>query len=170
MLFSYIHFKRGGYVMLDAIKNVTDGKQIIEVIHAAFKRYEDDPMPSSALTETVSTIKKELEGNVLILGAEILGKLVGVVKVTYHKEYIYFSRLSVLPEYQGNGIASKLVTYIGKLAVKEQIPYVCCKVRKSEGANIRLYKKLGYHISKEEVMTSPLGYVMETLTMEKKVI
>lgn len=46
--------------MLDAIKNVTDGKQIIEVIHAAFKRYEDDPMPSSALTETASTIKKEL--------------------------------------------------------------------------------------------------------------
>ena len=155
--------------MLDAIKNITDGKQIIEVIHAAFKRYELDPMPSSALTETASTIKKELESNVRIFGAEVLGQLVGVVKVIYHKDYIYFSRLSVLPEYQGKGIASKLVTHIEKLAVNEQIPYVRCKVRKSEEANIRLYKKLGFHISIEEVMTSPLGFVMETLTMEKKV-
>ena len=49
------------------------------------------------------------------------------------------------------------------------MPYVRCKVRKSEGDNISLYKKLGYHISQEEVMTSPLGFVMETVTMEKKI-
>ncbi|MEK3763934.1 GNAT family N-acetyltransferase [Solibacillus sp. FSL K6-4121] len=156
--------------MLDTIRSVTDGEQIIKVIHAAFKRYEDDPMPSSALIETASTIKKELESNVLILGTEFLGQIVGVVKVVYHKDYIYFSRLSVLPEYQGRGIASKLVKHIEKLAVNEEIPYVRCKVRKSEEANIRLYRKLGFHISIEEVMTSPLGFVMETLTMEKKVI
>ena len=156
--------------MLDTIRSVTDGEQIIEVIHAAFKRYEDDPMPSSALTETASTIKKELESNVLILGAEVLGQLAGVVKVTCFTDHFYFSRLAVLPEFQGKGIASVLVRFIERLAIKEQTLHVRCKVRKSEGDNIRLYKKLGYHISQEEVMTSPLGFVMETVTMEKEVI
>ena len=155
--------------MLDTIRSVTDGEQIIDVIHAAFKRYEDDPMPSSALTETASTIKKELESNVLILGAEVLGQLAGVVKVRCFKDHFYFSRLSVLPELQGQGIASAIVRYIEKQAKQERMPYVRCKVRKSEGDNISLYKKLGYHISQEEVMTSPLGFVMETVTMEKKI-
>ena len=154
--------------MLEIIKNVTDGQQIIKVIHAAFKRYEQDLMPSSALAETATTIEQELESNVLIWGAEIHERLVGVVKVTRFKDHFYFSRLAVLPEFQGKGIASALVNFIEKLAVQEQIPYVRCKVRKSEVNNIRLYKKLGFRISNEEVTTSPLGFVMETVTMEKE--
>ncbi|MGN7479591.1 GNAT family N-acetyltransferase [Solibacillus silvestris] len=67
------------------------------------------------------------------------------------------------------GVASALVMSIEKLAVKEQIPIMRCKVRKSESDNIRLYKRLGFHISKNETVTSPLGFVMETVTMEKEI-
>lgn len=156
--------------MSNMINIVTDGQQILHVIHAAFKRYEQDPMPSSALVETKATIERELFNGVLMFGAEMDAQLVGVVKATCYKDHVYFSRLAVLPEFQGQGIASALVKFVERFAEKEQTPTVRCKVRKSEKDNIRLYKKLGFHISKEEIMTSPLGFVMETVTMEKAVI
>lgn len=155
--------------MVNMIKEVTDGQQVIEVIHAAFKRYEQDPMPSSALVETIATIKQEFENGVIVFGAALHEQLVGVVKVTRYEDHLYFSRLAVLPEFQGKGIASSLVRFIEQLAAREHIPTVRCKVRKSEVDNIRLYEKLGYSISKEEVTKSPLGFVMATVTMDKEV-
>lgn len=153
--------------LIDRIKTVTNSKQIIDVIHAAFKRYESDPMPSSALSETSMTIEENLKDGIQIFGAYVKGNLVGVVKVTNQKNSFYFSRLSVLPTHQGKGVASALVTYIEKVASEENINRVQCKVRKSEKDNIRLYKKLGYRIIKEELTTSPTGFVMETVTMVK---
>ncbi|WP_299515242.1 GNAT family N-acetyltransferase [uncultured Rummeliibacillus sp.] len=153
--------------LIDRIQNVTNSKQIIDVIHAAFKRYETDPMPSSALSETSMTVEENLKDGIRIFGAYVKEQLVGVVKVMNQKDSLYFSRLSVLPTYQGKGIASALVTYIEKVAYEENINHVKCKVRKSEKDNIRLYSKLGYHITKEELTTSPTGFKMATVTMQK---
>ena len=77
--------------------------------------------------------------------------------------------MAVLPAFQGKGIASSLVAYIEKVATEKNIDIVQCKVRKSETHNIRLYKRLGYSITTEEMTTSPTGFVMETVTMEKKI-
>lgn len=153
--------------LIDSIQTVTNSKQIIDVIHAAFKRYESDPMPSSALSETSMTIEENLKDGIRIFGVYVKEHLVGVVKVTNQMDSLYFSRLSVLPTHQGKGIASALVTYIEKVAAEENINRIQCKVRKSEKDNIRLYNKLGYRIIKEELTTSPTGFVMETVTMEK---
>lgn len=154
---------------MDVIQPVNDAQQIIEVIHAAFKRYEMDTMPSSALVETEKTIESELQQGVLIFGAYVNKQLVGIIKVLRQKDYFYFSRLSVLPAFQGKGIASALIDYIEKRALQENSHNVRCKVRKSETNNIRLYNKLGYEITKEEMTTSPTGFVMATVTMEKEV-
>lgn len=153
--------------LIDSIQTVTNSKQIIDVIHAAFKRYESDPMPSSALSETSMTIEGNLENGIRIFGAYVKEQLVGVVKVKNQRDFLYFSRLSVLPTYQGKGIASALVNYIEQVAAEENIKSVQCKVRKSEKDNIRLYNKLGYHITKEELTTSPTGFTMATVTMQK---
>lgn len=155
--------------MPNIIREVSNSKQILNVIQAAFKRYEQDPMPSSALVETKATIEQELFDGVLMFGAEMDAQLVGIIKVTRLEDHVYFSRLAVLPEFQGQGIASALVKVVEQFAEKEQTPTVRCKVRKSEVDNIRLYKKLGFYIAKEEVTTSPLGFVMETVTMDKEV-
>lgn len=153
---------------IDSIQPVIDSKHIIEVIHAAFKRYETNPMPSSALSETSTTIEENIKEGMLIFGAYANEQLVGVVKVTKQKDHLYFSRLAVLPTHQGKGIASSLIAYIENEAMKEKIGCVQCKVRKTETDNIRLYQKLGYSITKEELTTSPIGLVMATLTMEKE--
>ena len=152
---------------INSIQIVTNAKQIIEVIHAAFKRYESDPMPSSALSETSAMIDENIKDGIVILGAYVNEKLVGVVKVTNQNNSYYFSRLAVLPTYQKKGIASSLVAAIEKVASEKNIHVIQCKVRKTETDNIRFYQKLGYNITKEELTTSPTGFVMETVTMEK---
>lgn len=152
---------------IQTIQPVSNSEQIIDVIHAAFKRYETDPMPSSALAETSVTIEQDMKNGVLLFGAFHNKSLVGVIKVTVHSDHLYFSRLAVLPEQQGKGIASALIAYIENFAASKQLPRTVCKVRKSETDNIRLYSKLGYSITKEELSTSPLGFVMATVTMRK---
>lgn len=154
---------------ITSITTVTNTKQVIEVIHAAFKRYESDSMPSSALAETSTTIEENIKDGIVILGAYLKERLVGVVKVINTKDCYYFSRLAVLPAFQGKGIASSLIAYIEKGAAEKNINLVQCKVRKSETDNIRFYKKLGYSITTEEMTTSPSGIVMATVTMEKKI-
>ena len=154
---------------IETIQPVTNSDQIIEVIHAAFKRYETDPMPSSALSETSATIEEELKNGVLIFGAYVKETLVGVIKITPYSDHLYFSRLAVIPIAQGKGIASAIIASIEDFAAKQQIHRITCKVRKSEADNIRLYSKLGYQITKEEMTTSPLGFVMSTVTMEKSI-
>lgn len=151
------------------IKTVTDSEQIIAVIHAAFKRYESDAMPSSALSETSQTIERDLKNGIVIFGAYVNEVLVGVVKVTSSKEQLYFSRLAVNPTEQGKGMASALVAHIENYAANHKIFCITCKVRKSESDNIRLYTKLGYNITKEEITSSPFGYVMSVVTMEKTI-
>ena len=152
---------------LKSIETVTNSKQIIDVIHAAYKRYETDPMPSSALLETSTMIDENIKDGIVILGAYVNEQLVGVVKVTNQNNCLYFSRLAVLPTYQKKGIASSLVAAIEKVAAEKNIHVVQCKVRKTETNNIRFYQKLGYSITKEELTTSPTGFVMATVTMEK---
>ena len=94
---------------ITSITTVTNSEQVIEVIHAAFKRYESDSMPSSALAETSSTIEENIKDGVVILGAYVKERLVGVVKVISKNDCYYFSRLAVLPAFQGKGIASSFV-------------------------------------------------------------
>lgn len=152
---------------INNIKIVTNSKQIIDVIHAAFKRYESDPMPSSALSETSEMIEENINDGMIILGAYVNEQLVGFVKVTNQNNCLYFSRLAVLPTYQKKRIASSLVASIENIAAEKNIHVVQCKVRKAEAENIRFYQKLGYSITKEELTTSPTGFVMATVTMEK---
>ena len=77
---------------INNIKIVTNSKQIIDVIHAAFKRYESDPMPSSALSETSEMIEENINDGMIILGAYVNEQLVGVVKVKNQNNCLYFSR------------------------------------------------------------------------------
>lgn len=149
------------------IQRVTDGEKIIQVIHAAFQRYLSDPMPSSALKETANTIERNLADGILIIGAYCNEELVGVVKATPLPHAYYFSRLAVLPTHQKKGIASLLIQAVEQLAKENRKHLVQCEVRKSETDNIRLYKKLSYHITKENEVISPLGFQMTTVTMEK---
>ena len=141
--------------------------EAINVIHQAFKRYETDPQPSSALNETENTIQNELNQGTEIFGVYENDKLIGIVKCVLNNEYIYFSRLSVLPQNQGKGIATSLIKHLEDYAIQNNVFTSKCKVRKSEKNNIALYSKLGYDIVKEEMIVNKNGDGIPTLTMRK---
>lgn len=141
--------------------------EAIKVIHQAFKRYETDPQPSSALSETENTIQNELNQGTELFGVCDNNKLIGIVKCVLNNEYIYFSRLSVLPQNQGKGIATSLVKHLEDYAMQNNVFTSKCKVRKSEKYNIALYLKLGYDIVKEEMIVNKNGDEIPTLTMSK---
>ncbi len=75
-----------------------DPAKAVKVIHQAFKRYETDPQPSSALNETADSISTEIKQGTEMFGVYDNDELIGLVKCIVNKEFIYFSRLSVLPK------------------------------------------------------------------------
>lgn len=139
----------------------------ITVIHQAFKRYETDPQPSSALNETEQTIQNEMNRGTKLFGVYDNEVLIAVVKCVLKEEYIYFSRLSVLPENQGKGVATKLINFVENYSLENNRFVSTCKVRKSEEGNIALYSKLGYEIVNEEIIVNANGDEIPTLTMSK---
>ncbi|GLC88891.1 GNAT family N-acetyltransferase [Lysinibacillus piscis] len=141
--------------------------EIIQVIHAAFQRYENEPVPSSALQETALSIQEELNQGVLIFGASEQDTLIAVVKCTIQQASLYFSRLAVLPSAQGKGVATQLLYFIEQFAIAQQLSYITCKVRQSEQKNICYYQKLGYRIILEETIVSTMGSRIPIVTMEK---
>jgi ribosomal protein S18 acetylase RimI-like enzyme len=141
--------------------------QIIHVMHEAFARYKDDAIPSSALSETVQSLQQEMQAGIEVFGTMQHNEIIAIVKVEQKTDMLYFSRLSVLPVYQGQGIASALVNELVQVAQLKGLSIIQCKVRKSENANIALYEKLGYKIVSEEETVSKTGFSMPTVTMEK---
>lgn len=142
--------------------------EAIDVIHQAFKRYETDPQPSSALNETEQTIQNELKQGIKLFGAYDEDELIGIVKCLLKNEYIYFSRLSVLPKNQGKGVATRLINYLEDYSMQHNRFVSKCKVRKNEKYNISLYSKLGYEIVSEEIIINANGDEISTVTMSKE--
>ena len=151
------------------IEKIDDPQTIIHVLHEAYKRYQFDPIPSSALSETVHTIFENLQHGIIIFSAKYAGQVIGIVKYEATNEGAYFSRLSVLPPYQGHGIASKMIDFLTEYARSEKHQTIYCKVRKSEPNNIKLYKKLGFTIKKKEHTKNPNGVSMDVYTMNKMI-
>ena len=53
--------------------------EAIDVIHAAFKRYETGPKPSSVLEETAQTVEQELKRGTKLYGIYEEARLIAVV-------------------------------------------------------------------------------------------
>nr|WP_253896148.1 hypothetical protein [Solibacillus sp. R5-41] len=70
-------------------------EDICQVIHLAFERYKEDPIPSSTLVETPQTIEKELQKGIRVWGGRINEQLVAIVKIVTQADALHFSRLSV---------------------------------------------------------------------------
>lgn len=162
-----IKMQFGGTLMI--IEPCRNSKEICQVMHQAFDRYKEDPIPSSALAETPETIEAELQKGLRIWGGKVNEQLVGIVKVTSASNALYFSRLSVIPSMQGKGYAKQFIRFIEQQAKMEGKPYVTCKVRSSEEGNIRLYRGLGFEIIVTETIANFLGEKIKTVSMCKKI-
>lgn len=146
-----------------------DVSALRDVMHAAFARYDTDPVPSSALAETPETLRADLGKGWVFYGARSGERLLGTAKTFPRAERLYFGRLSVLPSEQGKGIGRFLVAGLEQIARERGFKILECKVRQSEKVNIQLYERLGFTVVSSEVTVSSVGNPIPTVTMHKVV-
>lgn len=138
-----------------------------KVMMQAFKEYEHATPPSSALSETVSSIELALQNDEQAFISYMENEPVAMVRFTLNDEGIYFFRLSVVPEKQGQGLAKMLIAEVENYARAQGKSVSKCKVRMSVPRNIALYRALGYVITKETMVENLNGISLPVVTMEK---
>jgi len=95
--------------MVIMLAQLKDAPIIHDVMLQAFKEYEHATPPSSALNETVESIKKDMERGEYAFIAYLDEQPVAMVRFTYSDHSVYFFRLSVIPSKQGQGLAKALL-------------------------------------------------------------
>ena len=142
------------------------------VIHClmiqAFSEYKDEMPPSSALEETVQSIALALEEGEQAIICTMNEKPVGMVRFRMYENDVYFYRLSVLPEMQGQGLAKKLLQSLESYALEQGKNGVRCKVRMNVSKNIHLYRSIGYNIYDEKTISKSNGLSLQVASMQKK--
>lgn len=144
-----------------------DAAIILEVMLAAFQKYEADPYPSSALQETVTSIEADMDAGQKALLYKENDEYVGMVRYELNEDELYFRRLSVIPAMQGRGIAKRIVKELEKIARQKGKQQIGCRVRKSEKGNLQLYSSVGFERIKEEWFDRE-GGPMLIVKMEKE--
>ena len=93
-------------------------------------------------------VARQLRANrTLYLGAFHGTRLVGTVLGTHDTRKGWINRLAVHPEYQGRGIASKLVRACERELRKQGIEIMAALVDSDNAVSRRLFAKLGYETS-----------------------
>ena len=150
------------------LADVSDAPIIHELMIKAFMEYKDEVPPSSALEETVESITTALKDNEKGLIAYVDETPVGMVRFQLKENGLYFFRLSVIPERQGQGIAKKVLKFLEDYAKGKEISKLLCKVRMTVTKNIKLYSSIGYSIYDEEVVHKPNAINIKVVSMMKK--
>ncbi|MBL3730899.1 GNAT family N-acetyltransferase [Lysinibacillus sp. HST-98] len=145
-----------------------DAPVIHQLMLQAFQEYEKAIPPSSALSETVYSIEQAMEQSEQAFIGYINKQPVAMVRFKLSTTGIYFFRLSVIPERQGQGLAKALISWLEQNALSKGITISQCKVRMSVPRNIELYRSLGYVVTKEEMVKNCNGNSLVIATMEKK--
>ena len=143
-----------------------DASEIAAVIQRAFAEYDGTLVPpSGALQETAQTVAARLAEERCILALQG-ATLIGCVCYANTGSGIYFSRLAVLPDRRGQGLARRLIGEIEAAARKAGIVSVTLGVRIALTGNVALFGALGYH---EVSRHAHPGFAEPTsLTMEKR--
>ena len=145
-----------------------DAPVIHQVMLRAFQEYEKATPPSSALSETVDFIEQAMQQSEQAFIGYINKQPVAIARFTLSSKGIYFYRLSVIPERQGQGLAKVLICQLEQYALSKGVTISRCKVRMSVPRNIELYRSLGYVVTTEEMVKNRNGNSLAIVTMEKR--
>ncbi|ODS38577.1 MAG: GNAT family acetyltransferase [Candidatus Altiarchaeales archaeon WOR_SM1_79] len=111
----------------------------------------------SPLTQTLEEIKDEFN-NKIFLKAVVNEKIIGSVRASFIKEgTCYIERLIVHPDFQNQGIGTKLMNEIED-TFKDAEKYELFTGHKSK-RNLYLYQKLGYKMFKTEEINNNLKFI-----------
>lgn len=130
------------------IASITDFHEILDIQKKAFVQEAElyQKFDIQPLTQTYEDLLLECSSKV-VLKAVLDDKIVGSVRASQSEDLCHINKLVVLPEYQKQGIGSKLLAGIEKCFPNAKIFNLETGL-KSEN-NIRLYTKFGYNIVKK---------------------
>jgi predicted N-acetyltransferase YhbS len=143
-----------------------DAADIVPVIRRAFAQYDGKLVPpSGALHETEATVAARIDTERCIVAFDgaspiacIFYKRVG--------DQLYFSRLAVLPDRRGEGLAQRLVAEVEAAARTAGLAAVTLGVRIALPGNVAMFAALGYREIGREAHS---GFSEPTsITMEKR--
>jgi predicted N-acetyltransferase YhbS len=143
-----------------------DAADIVSVIRRAFAQYDGKLVPpSGALHETEATVAARIDTERCIVAFDgaspiacIFYKRVG--------DQLYFSRLAVLPDRRGEGLAQRLVAEVEAAARTAGLAAVTLGVRIALPGNVAMFAALGY---REIGRKAHSGFSEPTsITMEKR--
>lgn len=129
-----------------------DCEAVLAVLKASFAPYQErlDP-PSGVNAETVHSVRGKLASQTLLV-AEVDGRVVGCVFLMPFKQQegdLYFGRLAVLPAYQKQGVARRLVEQVEQYGCEHGFQRVRLGVRIALSENVYTFQRLGYEIAGE---------------------
>ncbi|GAK08499.1 GNAT family N-acetyltransferase [Geomicrobium sp. JCM 19038] len=145
-----------------------DATIVCTLMHDAFAEYKHATPSSSALLETPDSVREGLNGGEKALIGMEGDKPVAMLRYVISDDDLYFFRLSVPPENQGNGYAKKLITALEAEAKTLGKQSVSCRVRTAVDRNMVLYQRLGYET--EEIVTKNIqGIHIDVATVKKPI-
>jgi len=142
---------------------ISDAEEIISLQKLAYiseaEIYADFTIPP--LVQTLEELRDDLK-NQFFLKAVIDGRIIGSVRAFAKEGTCFMGRLIVHPDFQNQGIGSKLVQDMEDI-FKTSKRFELFTGHQSE-RNLYLYQKLGYKIFKTEKINDKVSYVY----LEKK--
>ena len=147
---------------------VSDAEEILFLQKSAYRSeaeiYNDFNIPP--LVQTLESIKNDFE-NQIFLKAVINRKIIGSVRAFGKEGTSYVGRLIVHPDFQNQGIGTKLMKEI------EGVFKTCQRFELFTGdrsdRNLYLYKKLGYKIFNNGKITGQTNIVYLEKNMEENI-
>ncbi len=137
---------------------IEDAKEILDLQKLAYQSeaaiYNDYTIPP--LTQTLEEIEADFERQVF-LKASASGRIIGSVRARERQETCLVGRLIVHPDFQNQGIGTRLMDEIEKTFSQAQ-RYELFTGHLSE-RNIHFYQKRGYKTFKRESVTEDLTLV-----------
>ncbi|MHC8967678.1 GNAT family N-acetyltransferase [Priestia aryabhattai] len=89
-----------------------DAAIVHDLMLQAFSVYRDSVPPSSALAETIESIMQSLKHGKEAVILYVENKPVAMARFTLEETSLYFYRLSVIPPFQGKGMAKRLIQWL----------------------------------------------------------
>ncbi len=144
-----------------------DAPTLLQLMLTAFQEYEGalDP-PSAAHKETVESVLARLASGAAVM-ATVDGTPAGFAFYQPRDSHLYFSRLSVLPQFRRRGIGRALIEYVEQRARETRLAGVQLGVRVQLPHLLARYERAGYRITK--YMTHD-GYAEPTYVYMEKLV
>jgi len=146
-----------------------DAATVHDLMLQAFSVYRDSVPPSSALDETIESVMQSLKHGKEAVILYVENKPVAMARFTLEETSLYFYRLSVIPAFQGKGMAKQLIQWLETYAKECGKVSLSCKVRMSVSRNIALYESMGFYIEEKEIVHRR-GVDIPVVNMKKEIL